>query len=96
MFEQTSRTRFGATLTVRPSTLHYITDTRVVAGSVGLATQAPILQLHAPPSMLDLARTLDGGNIRLACLSGDEARIGAATVYLPGHFAMVLTLDLSN
>ena len=85
MFEQTSRTSFGAALTVRPSILHYRTDTCVEAGSVGLATQIPTLQLHAPSPMLDLARTLDGGNIRLACLSAVEARIGAAIVYLPGH-----------
>ena len=85
MFEQTSRTSFGAALTVRPSILHYRTDTCVEAGSVGLATQIPTLQLHAPSPILDLARTLDGGNIRLACLSAVEARIGAAIVYLPGH-----------
>ena len=90
MFEHTSRTLFGSKLIVRPSTLHHLTDARVGAGSVGLATQVPILQLHAPPAMLDLARTLDGGNIRLGCLSAGDARIGAAMAYLPGHFAMAV------
>lgn len=90
MFEQTSRTPFGATLTVRPSTLHYLADTCVGAEGVMHAAQVPTLQRHAPTPMLDLARTLDGSNVRLACLSADEARIGAAMAYLPGHFAIAM------
>lgn len=91
MFEQTSRTHFGATLTVSPTTLHYLPQ----ANGNGLAyadqaRQVPTLQLNAPPPMLDLARTLDGGSVRLGCLSADEARIGVAMVYLPGHFAAAM------
>jgi hypothetical protein len=90
MFEQTNRTPFGAVLTVRPSTLHYLTDTRVDANGETRTAQVPTLQLHAPSPMLRLARTLDGGNIRLGCLSADDARIGAAMAYLPGHFTMAM------
>lgn len=91
MFEQSRRTPFGPTLTVCPTTLCYLPQ----ANGRGLAhsdqaLQVPTLQLNVPPPMLDLARSLDGGSVRLGCLSADQARIGVAMVYLPGHFAATM------
>ncbi len=91
MFQETISTSFGAAFSMLPTSLLYVPhDAAQDSSEVLQRWSAPILQLRVPRPLLMDAPGKGASFIRLGCLQGEDARIGVAMAYAPGHYAMAV------